>query len=346
MMRFRVLSPSEVPWAALDRMPDRTVFQTRAWLEFLAETQSARPIIAELRDGAAVAGYFTGGVFQRFGVRLLGSSFPGWTTPYIGFNLVPGVSHAEALVALERLAFGELKCLHFEVSDRHMKPEDGDKLGFELEHYETYETDLRQSEAEILQAMNSACRRCVRKAEKSGVRIEEATDDGFASEYYEQLRDVFAKQGLVPTYSEHRVATLIRHLWPTGNLLLLRALSPDGKCIGTGIYPGFNKVAEFWGNASWRSSQILRPNEALHWYAMRCWRQRGAEVFDWGGLGTYKEKYGPKRAAHPWFVKSRYRVLARLRERARALVDLRQRLLGRWRAFRGSRVETDTEVAE
>jgi hypothetical protein len=227
-----------------------------------------------------------------------------------------------------------------------MKPEDGADLGFDLEHYETYETDLRLSEAEILQAMNSACRRCIRKAEKSGVLIEEATDDGFASEYYEQLRDVFAKQGLVPTYSEHRVAALIRHLRPTGNLLLLRALSPDGKCMGTGIYPGFNKVAAFWGNASWRSSQILRPNEALHWHALRYWRQRGAEVFDWGGGGTYKEKYGPKPAAHPWFVKSRYRVLARMRERARALADVRQRLLGRWRAFRGPRVKTDTEVAE
>jgi hypothetical protein len=344
MMRFRVLSPSEVPWAALDRMPDRTVFQTRAWMQFLAETQSVRPVIAELRDGAAVAGYFTGGVFKRFGVPLLGSSFPGWTTPYIGFNLLPGVSYAEALLALERLAFDELKCLHFEVSDRHMKPEDGAKLGFGLEHYETYETDLRQSEAEILQAMNSACRRCIRKAEKGGVLIEEATDDAFASEYYEQLRDVFAKQGLVPTYSEYRVAALIRHLQPTGNLLLLRARSPDGKCIGTGIYPGYNKVAEFWGNASWRSSQIFRPNEALHWYALRYWRRRGAEVFDWGGGGTYKEKYGPKPAAHPWFVKSRYRVLARLREGARALADARQRLLGRWRGSRDPGLKTDAEA--
>jgi hypothetical protein len=346
MMRFRVLSPSEVPWAALDRMPDRTVFQTRAWLEFLAQTQSAQPVVAELRDGAAVAGYFTGGVFRRFGVRLLGSSFRGWTTPYIGFNLLPGVSRGEALLALERLAFDELRCLHFEVSDRHMKPEDAADLGFDLEYYETYETDLRLSEVDLLQSMNSACRRCIRKAEKSGVLIEEASDDEFASEYYEQLRDVFAKQGLVPSYSVHRVSALIRNLRPTGNLLLLRARSPDGKCIGTGIYPGFNKVAEFWGNASWRSSQILRPNEALHWHALRYWKQRGAEIFDWGGLGTYKEKYGPKPAAHPWFVKSRYRILARLRERAKALARARQRLLGRWRASRGTRTEPDAEAAE
>jgi hypothetical protein len=67
-------------------------------------------------------------------------------------------------------------------------------------------------------------------------------------------------------------------------------------------------------------------------------------VFDWGGGGTYKEKYGPKPAAHPWFVKSRYRVLARLREGARALADARQRLLGRWRGSRDPGLKTDAEA--
>jgi len=46
--------------------------------------------LAELRDGNEVVGYFTGLTFARFGVRILGSSFPGWTTPYIGFTLLPG----------------------------------------------------------------------------------------------------------------------------------------------------------------------------------------------------------------------------------------------------------------
>src|SRR3989442_1557306 len=83
--------------------------------------------------------------------------------------------------------------------------------------------------------------RCVRKAEKSGVTIEEAHDIAFADEYYEQLKDVFAKQGLVPTYDVERVRALVRHMEPSGNVLLLRARDPEGKCIATGIFPGFNK---------------------------------------------------------------------------------------------------------
>jgi hypothetical protein len=344
-MQFHLLDPARVPWNELDALPDRTVFQTRAWLDFLADSQGARPVVAELRAGRDVAGYFTGAIIKRFGLRILGSSFRGWTTPYIGFNLLPGATRREALQALETLAFGDLKCLHLEVSDRYMRPEQGADLGFELEFYESYETDLTQPEEAIFNLMESACRRCVRKAEKSGVRIEVATDSAFAGEYYEQLKDVFAKQRLAPTYGPERVEALVRHLLPSGNLLLLRARDADGNSIGTGIYPGFNQVAQFWGNASWRASQILRPNEALHWYAMRYWKSRGISVFDWGGGGDYKEKYGPVPSSAPWFVKSRHKILSQMREQARALVTAAQNLKGRLFPDKENPKESHADVA-
>jgi hypothetical protein len=342
-MRFHVLDPARIPWNALDALPDRTIFQSRPWLDYLAESQGARPVVAELRAGSDVAGYFTGAIVKRLGIPILGSSFRGWTTPYMGFNLLPGVTHREALQALETFAFGDMKCLHLEISDRLMQPEDCAGLGFKLEFYESYATDLTQTEEQIFGAMESACRRCVRKAEKSGVRIEIATDPGFANDYYEQLKDVFAKQRLAPTYGQGRIESLLRHLLPTGNLLLLRAIGPEGNTIGTGIYPGFNQVAWFFGNASWRANQILRPNEALHWYAMRYWKSRGITVFDWGGGGDYKQKYGPRPITAPWISKSRYKLLTQMREQARNLFDAQQKLRGRLSG--GGRKESDADVA-
>ena len=330
MMKTRLLAPEAIPWDILDGFADRTVFQTREWLEFVADAQGGTPVVAALEDGGQSVGYFSGVVVSRMGIRILGSSFPGWTTPYIGFNLLPGVSRKAALEAVERLAFGPLRCLHLEVSDRLFTVEDGASLGFRVKFFDSYETDLRRSEEEIFGGMTSACRRCIRKAEKSGVSIVEARDEGFAHEYYEQLKDVFAKQKLVPSYGVDRVQALIRHLLPTGRLLLLRALA-DGKCIGSGIYPAFGRVAEFWGNASWRSMQVLRPNEALYWYAMRYWKARGLQIFDWGGGGDYKEKYGPAPIAVPWFYKSRYKLLATLRDQAEKMVRMKQRLQGRLR---------------
>jgi hypothetical protein len=331
-MKCNLIELGKVNWQRLDQFDDRTVFQTREWLQFLAETQHATPIVAELSDGRTTAGYFSGLVFRRFGLRILGSSFPGWTTPYIGFNLLPGSSRSAALAAVEDTAFGGLKCIHLEISDPNLSEEDGRSLGFRYEYYASYRTDLRRSEDEIFNSMESACRRCIRKAEKSGVIIEEARDLAFADEYYQQLRDVFARQGLVPTYDLERVRAVIRNLQPAGRLLLLRARDPQGRCIATGIFPGFNKIAEFWGNASVRTAQILRPNEAIHWYAMRYWRNRGVEIYDWGGEGKYKEKYGCTPHRVPWFSKSRYKLVWKLRNEAKRAFERKQRALGWLRA--------------
>jgi hypothetical protein len=62
--------------------------------------------------------------------------------------------------------------------------------------------------------------------------------------------------------------------------------------------------AEFWGNASWRAHQIYGRTKRFTAYAMRYWKRRGATMFDWGGGGDYKEKYGVERFV-PWFYKSR-----------------------------------------
>jgi hypothetical protein len=337
-MQCKLVDFEKADWEHLDSFADRTVFQTRQWVEFVSESQSASPVLAQLSESGKVVGYFTGLTFTRLGVKVLGSSFPGWTTPYMGFNLVPGASRAEALAALEKTAWNDLKCLHMEVSDPHFKVEDGEALGFQTSYYASYRTDLTKSEDELFQGMDSACRRCVRKAEKSGVTIEEAHDLAFAEDYYEQLKDVFAKQGLVPTYDLERVRALVRHLEPTGNVLLLRARDPDGKCIASGIFPGFNKIVEFWGNASFRASQGFRPNEFMQWYVMRYWKRRGAEVYDWGGEGTYKEKYGVVAHRVPWFIKSRYQFVGKLRDGAKKMYRGKQRLMGWWQGDRTTAV--------
>jgi Acetyltransferase (GNAT) domain len=313
-------------WTELESFSDRTICQE--WVQFIADTQKAQPVAAELRDGSSVLGYFSALVFSRFGIRILGSPFPGWTTGYMGFALAPGVPRWMALAALERFAFRELGCLHFEIVDRYLTVEDGKRVGLPYSMTTSYETDLRESEEELFNRMKSACRRCIRKAAREGVVIEEARDDAFAGEYYEQLKEVFLRQRLVPTYDLERVRKLIEHLGPTGRLLLLRARDPDGRCIATGIYPAINRIAHFWGNASLMTGRHLRPNEAVHWYAIRYWRRRGVAFFDWGGAGRYKEKYGCYPIALPRFYKSRIPELGYLRNHAERLISSRQRVAG------------------
>src|ERR1700730_13240869 len=91
-----------------ETFPDRTVYQTRAWLSFVAESQLAEPVLAALREGNCTVGYFTGLIADKCRFRILGSPFPGWTTPYMGFNIMPGVSRRTAVEALSHFALRDL----------------------------------------------------------------------------------------------------------------------------------------------------------------------------------------------------------------------------------------------
>jgi CelD/BcsL family acetyltransferase involved in cellulose biosynthesis len=323
------IEPLEDDWRQMATVSDRLVFQIRAWLDFVARTQNADPVVAAvLRDGERV-GYFTGLVVRRFGMRILGSPFPGWTTASMGFTLPAGVSRRDAAAALPEFAFGPLRCVYLELVDRGIAPGELDGLGFDSDVHMTLEVDLADDEAAIFGRMSSACRRAVRKAEKSGVSIEIASGTGFADEYYEQLRGVFARQSLVPTYDIERVRELIRCLGPGGNLLMLRCLSPDGRCIATSLFPAHDRTAYFWGGASLREDQTFRPNEAMFWYAMRYWRERGVQVLDLAGPNDYKRRYGGAEVWVPSFTRSRFRGLSSMRDLAQTAVQMRQRWQGR-----------------
>ena len=324
-MKLERLDFDNVEWPKLDAFEDRVVFQTREWIEFVSRTQGAEPVVAAVIDQGRTVGYFTGLVVSRYRLRLLGSPFPGWTTSSMGFNLEGSASRREAVRALVDLAFGPLGCVHLELKDRHLRAPDLDGLRFESSPKVTFEIDLAPDEDEIFASMTSACRRAIRKSGKDGLVVEEASGAEFADEYYAQLEDVFAKQSLRPPYGVARVRELIRCLEPTGRLLLLRARAPDGQSAATGIFPAMNGVAYFWGGASWRSHQILRPNEAIFWYAMRYWKARGMTVLDMGGGGDYKRKYGPRELEVPFFRKSRFKALMGLRDAAQWIAGARQR---------------------
>jgi hypothetical protein len=329
MLYFEQFDGTIEEWdAILKTFPDWEIYQTSPWMRFLAESQNAAPVIAVLRDGNSAVGYFAGLIVKKFGLKILGSPFVGWTTERMGLRLRPGVPRGPAIQALAKYALRDLRCIHLEFSDSCTTREDVQGLGFSELIARNHFVDLSPDEETIYRNMNRSARRyCNRGNVGRGVAIEEASDDAFADEHYEQLKDVFAKQGLIPTYGVARIRQLIRHLQPTGDLLLLRARDAEGRCVATGMFFGMNQHAYFWGNASWRSSHHLRPNEALHWYAMMHFKARGAMTYEMGGAG-YTEKYGAKPAEQLRFRKSKYRWIASARNLAASVFWLYQRAAG------------------
>src|SRR4051812_5934413 len=139
-------------------IPGAVVFQSAGWLRFLAESLKAEPIMAVLREGNEELGYFCGLKIRKFGLPILGSPFRGWSTPYMGFALRSGVSPRLAAETLPQFAFKELGCVHFEVVDLKMPPDEvqGLEMGGTLNH--TMEIDLTQTEEELLANMTKSCR--------------------------------------------------------------------------------------------------------------------------------------------------------------------------------------------
>ncbi len=325
-------------------MGERTVYTTSAWLTFLAKTQAGFPVRAALMDGSMTVGYFTGLVVQKFGLKILGSPFPGWTTDYMGLSLRAEADRHQAIRAVIDLAFKQLGCAHLEVMDRHTSEADLQGLGCLYRRYHTFEVDLSRPVDELFSSMSSACRRCIRKAEKEGVIIEQAEPKTFAQEYYAQLKDVFAKQRLVPPYQIGRVEEMIRQLHPTGQLLLLKARDHQGRSVATGIFPHLNGSMYFWGGASWREHQACRPNEALQWFAMQRAKEIGVRTYDMGGSGEYKRKYGGRDIFVPWFRKSKYPWLGQLRVVAQRSHALYLRCLGQMKHLHVHRVTQGHEL--
>lgn len=336
MLHFEQFDGTIEEWdAILNTFPDREVFQTSAWLRFLAESQGGDLVFAVLKDGNDTVGYFAGMIVRKFGLKILGSPFIGWTTERMGIRLRLGVPRRAAVEALLRYAFQTLKCVHVELSDPNISPDDVHGLGFETRIGAGFVVDLTPDEDQILRNMSAkSARYSIRKAANLGVVVEEAQDEEFADDYLAQMQEVFVNQGLVPTYGKERILLLIRHLLPTGNLLLLRARAPDGRCIATGLFLGFNQRAYFWGNASWSKDRHFCPNEPLHWYAMRYWKKRGMVCYDLCGAGDYKRKYGCHPFENYFLSKSNRPWIALARKLALQSYRFKQQFVGRWKKRR------------
>lgn len=329
MIHLERLKMNEVPWQDLDQYKDRNIFQTEAWIRFVAEAQNAEPVVATIKDDGEIIGYYTGLLTKKLGLKILGSPFDGWTTTYMGLNLIPCIDLQPVLDALQKFAFKQLGCRIVQISQRCFTDEDFTNSSYSVINYRNLEIDLTKDEDQIFSKMNSAKRRGIRKAAKLGVTVEEATADGFVEEYYAQLMDVFSKQTLRPTYTMGRVKTLVKNVYPDGNLLLLRARSPEGKSIASAIFPGFNDMMIFWGGASWRKYQKYRPNETLMWHAIKYWKARGIKTFNLGGWADYKIQYGGEKFNGVILLKSKPGFLVSQHNNAKKFHKLYRKTLGR-----------------
>lgn len=297
MITFERIPFQKMDWCLPAGIGEMNIFQTCAWLTFLTERQPLEPVLAAIREDGRLLGFFTGLLAEKFGLRILGSPFRGWTTYFMGFNLKPGTSRRLVLEALPEFAFKQLGCHYLELIDPFITEADWQGLKYRLEPLSWYALDLRPTEETLFANMKHACRTNIRKACKNDLRIETSCEPEFADEYYAQYVEVMRRHGLQPPFGPETVRLMVKHILPTGSLLLLRARLPAGESIATGLFLYLGTTGIFWGAASRSEYQHFRPNEYLAWEGVKRLKAQGVEILHFGGYAEqYKEKFGCQEA--------------------------------------------------
>jgi hypothetical protein len=288
---YEEISPFDTPeWdAIIDRYESKYLFHESCWLRFLERSQGVKIHGLKLLDSnGSVVGYFCDAQVRKGFFHLRGSPLQGWTTNFMG----PIVNrlHAETFLKVLDTYCRARGVDYIEVSNPVLPGLAMRAAGYELDPDMTFLVTI-DNESSMWDRLKSECRNRIRRGLKNGLRVERTTDPSFVHQYYAQLQEVFLRQGLIPTYSEHRVQALWDALMPARRLLALRVCRGD-EVIATGVFPHDERAIYFWGGASWPSAYSLYPNELLHWHAMLFALERGIATYNMCGGGSFKPKFG------------------------------------------------------
>lgn len=316
--KFERINLSEINEEEYNNLPEKNIFTTKRWLQFISEDAGVKDFILRICDeDGKFLGYFTGFITKKFGIKILGSPFVGWSTCFMGLDLLDRSNQFEIIRAIVKYAYKNEKVIYVEIIDRKITVDQALEENITAFPVGTLQLDVNKDDAGLFKQMKTDCRNFIRQFERRGATIEIAEpDDDFAKDYYDQLIDVFAKQGMVPTYSLDKVKCLLKNLKGSNEILCLRVRNPEGEPIATSIFVGYQKRFFFWGGASYRTQQHYRPNEYMIWTAMQYWRDRGCEIFDMVGVRDYKRKFGSHEEYYARMTFSRFPLLIKGRDLA------------------------------
>jgi len=302
---------NDTEWDTLiSQFETKSLFHQFAWLNFLQKTQKAKIIKFQIYDDDKIIGYFVGMLEQRGPFKIFSSPRPGCNTEYLGPIINKNFEQQKFLKSLEKWCrLNKIDLL--EISNPYLNNEIMEKNKFKCRQGLTYIVNLSRDINKMwLNLDKKSCRYAIHKAEKNGLTVEDTSDPQIIDKYYEQLKEIFGKQKLAPTYPRERVATLF-HLLKDKRLLYSLWVKYENKIIATGLFPHDSQVVYFWGGASWLRYQHLCPNDLLHWTLIKIATEDGLKYYDMGGAGSFKPKFGGVAAVTYHWYKS-YNFIAGL----------------------------------
>ena len=268
-----------------------TVFHSSGWLNYLKAITggSALRLRIAAADGQATVGYFCGMVVKKGPFKILGSPMRGWHTPNMG-----PVANRETFDTAAFIAALDLYCRtngidFFETCCDWLDPSQLEKSGFRPSADITHQIQLSTAD-EAWSNLYKTTRNYVRRAEKNGLIVVRADEPDVIGEHFDQLKAVFAKQGIAPPYGSERPMAMWNNL-SEKQIMVLKATLGE-RCLASYLLVWDKQT--MWGlaTASWPDALDLRPNELIHWRAIETACKMGLQRYDLCGGGDYKKKYG------------------------------------------------------
>jgi CelD/BcsL family acetyltransferase involved in cellulose biosynthesis len=345
----REATPREVEaWDELVvRFEGCRIFHKTVWLRYVESFSGARAVRLVFERGGGIVGCLPGFLLRKgLLLRVFASPLVGWQTESMGPLFDAGrVSPREICAALVPFLKSSYGVHHVEMTCASLDGEAMVELGFRGRQFSTYRVPLFPGDEErALKNIKSKTRNQLRKAIKLGLvaRVEE--DESFVAEFYDQIREVFARRGKSVPFKKDRVIKCFQHLKDAGNLLAISVSLPTGGArVATGLFMREGRELHLWGWAHRTEYRWHCPVELLTWTAMRRGMEAGCTTLDMAGGGDAKLKFGALADAtlYEW-TWSRYAWLARARRAAEKIYRWQQSARGRFARGRpgGARATT------
>lgn len=301
------------------------IYTTNFWVKYLCDETKGEPIVLNISNNNWSV-IFVGIIFKKYKLRICGSPFEGWSTPYMGFIGLDRLNTDEKVAVLQKTIkyLKKIKHCHYvQICDFNIDYDLANLAKIKYEKHDTYMLDISKTEEELFSSFKVDVRTNCRNFLKRGAKLHiEQPSDKFANDYYTQLVEVFDKQGLKSYYSLEKIQRLINLFKNNKDFVFCENVydQKDEKSIATGIFFGYKSRCYFFGAASLKDYQILRPNEYVIWNAIKYWKSKGCTTFDMLGIRKYKEKFHPTFVSIPVLYSSRIPFLHSLKKIAKRLI--------------------------
>lgn len=158
------------------------------------------------------------------------------------------------------------------------------KIGYKMEPRKSSIIDLTVGKDAIWNAFLGRARRQIRKATKSGLKVERL-DVGHVGQYMNLVKLIFSRQRRAPSFSINFLTEIHKNL--SSDDFAHYGVFQNGSLIAGGLFLYSKNRMVFVSGASDLNSRKLGVNSLVQWHAIECAIDRGMSIYDLGGIGVH-----------------------------------------------------------